>query len=241
MQTNRQSDILKIVFIYTILGSLWIFCSDSISNWFVHDPDLLARVAVAKGIIFIIITSILLYFLINRLYTKVQKSTNALQESEAKLKTALASMTDAVFISDAAGNLVEMNHAWAAFSRLRNKEECLKTITDYPDLFEVSQGNGTTLPIEQWALPRALRGETVSNAEYTIRRKDTGEVWIGAYNFNPIRNNREEIIGAVMVARDITELKQKEQEQSQLKKQLQQAQKMEAIALCVNVSETPTP
>jgi len=61
-----------------------------------------------------------------------------------------------------------------------------------------------------WAVPRALRGETVTNAEYRLRRKDTGETWVGSYSFAPIRDNDGAVIGSVVVGRDITEHKKAE-------------------------------
>ena len=70
--------------------------------------------------------------------------------------------------------------------------------------------DGTPVPLEQWAIPRALRGEVCTNVEYHVRRKDTGQQWIGSYNFAPIRNSMEKIVGAVTTARDITQQKKAE-------------------------------
>jgi PAS domain S-box-containing protein len=131
----------------------------------------------------------------------------ALQESRAKLEAALLSMTDAVSISDAQGRFIHFNDAFATFHKFRNREECAKTIAEYPDILEVSMPNGTPAPLDQWAVPRALRGETATNAEYTLRRKDTGETWVGSYSFGPIRNQEGVIVGSVVTARDITERK----------------------------------
>ncbi len=152
-----------------------------------------------------------------------------IQENRMKLDTALNSMVDGVFISNNAGELIELNEAWAVFSRFQNKDECLRQLNEYPDLFEVFFPNGKPTPIEMWALPRALRGEKKTNVEYTIRRKDTGETWVGAYSFSPILNARGETLGAVVVARDITELKRNEAAQRKLEMKLQQAQRMESI------------
>jgi signal transduction histidine kinase len=62
-----------------------------------------------------------------------------------------------------------------------------------------------------WAVPRALRGETAANEEYRLRRKDTGETWIGSYSFSPVRDPEGAIIGSVVVGRDITEQKRAEE------------------------------
>jgi PAS domain S-box-containing protein len=130
-----------------------------------------------------------------------------LQESKQKLDTALSSMTDAIFISDLDGNFIEFNDAFATFHKFRNKEDCAKTLAEYPEFLEVYLPTGELASIDQWAVPRALRGEVVKNAEYTLRRKDTGETWIGSYSFSPICDENSTITGSVVTARDITEQK----------------------------------
>jgi two-component system CheB/CheR fusion protein len=143
--------------------------------------------------------------------TPTKLAEEALRESKAKLDSALASMTDAVFISDGDGRFVDFNDAFATFHRFPNREECAKTLGEYPELLEVFLPDGTLAPLDQWAVPRALRGETVTNVEYTLRRKDTGETWVGSYSFAPIRNAQGAIVGSVVVGRDITEAKRAEQ------------------------------
>ena len=143
----------------------------------------------------------------NDLYKQAETTT---REIQAKLEAALTSMTDAVFISDVDGKFVDFNDAFASFHRFKNKAECATWLSDYSDILEVFMDNGELAPLDMWAVPRALRGETVTNAEYTLRRKDTGETWVGSYNFSPIRNEDGVITGSVVVGRDITERKHNE-------------------------------
>ena len=126
-------------------------------------------------------------------------------ESRTKLETALGSMQDAVFISDAEGRFLEVNEAFATFHRFKNKAECAKTFAEYPEILEVFLPNGELAPVSQWAVPRALRGETAANEIYKLRRKDTGETWIGSYSLAPIRDTEGRIVGSVVVGRDITD------------------------------------
>ncbi len=161
--------------------------------------------------------------------SRQKKDAEKLFESTSRLETALASMTDAVFISDNAGRLVQINDAFVTFHRFREKDDCLRTVADLPDIFDAYTEDGTLAPPEMWAVPRALRGETAANVIYSLHRKDTGETWIGSYSFAPIRNPQGEIAGSVVVARDITEQKKNEDEQARLGMQVQQLQKMEAI------------
>jgi signal transduction histidine kinase/DNA-binding response OmpR family regulator len=71
-------------------------------------------------------------------------------------------------------------------------------------------------------VPRALRGETSGGAEFVLRRKDTGETWVGNYSYAPIRNPEGAIVGSVVAARDITERKQNEAELERYRDQLEQ-------------------
>lgn len=143
--------------------------------------------------------------------TERKRITEALLESRAKLKSALDSMTDAVFISDVNGRFIDFNNAFATFHRFGSKDECLKTLTEYPAILDVSMANGEPAPLDMWAVSRALRGEVVTNAEYSLRRKDTGETWVGSYSFGPIRDENGGIVGSVVVGRDITEIKRAEE------------------------------
>lgn len=146
----------------------------------------------------------------------------ALRESRARLEAALASMTDAVFISDTDGRFIEFNDSFATFHRFKNRAECAKTLAEYPSFLEVFLLNGELAPLDMWAVPRALRGETVTDAEYTLRRKDTGETWVGSYSFAPIRDRDGAIVGSVVVGRDITQKKADELQIRKLNEELEQ-------------------
>jgi PAS domain S-box-containing protein len=134
-----------------------------------------------------------------------KRAEDALRDSETRLKAALASMTDAVFISDADGRFVEFNQAFATFHRFPGRDACARTLAEYPRILEVLMADGTPAPLDQWAVARALRGETATNAEYILRRRDTGETWVGSYSFAPIRDGRGAIVGSVVVGRDVTD------------------------------------
>ena len=139
--------------------------------------------------------------------TEQKQAEEAVWESRAKLQAALASMTDAVFISDIEGNFVEFNDAFAAFHRFPNKDECWRAFAKYSEIFEGFLPDGEPAPPDMWPVRRGLRGEIGTNEEMSVRRKDTGEVWVGSYSFGPIHDKDGAIVGSVVVARDITEQK----------------------------------
>ena len=126
---------------------------------------------------------------------------------QEKLDAALESMSDAVFISDNQGDVVHFNQAFATFHRFNDKDECTNQIAEYLKVLDVFFADGTPAPLDQWAIPRALRGEAATDFEYTCHRKDTGETWIGSYNLGPYFDPQGNIAGGVMVCRDVTEAK----------------------------------
>jgi PAS domain S-box-containing protein len=139
----------------------------------------------------------------------------ALRASEAKLALAFASMTEAIFIADASGRLTDFNDEFVRYHRFKNRDECSRTIADCPKYLEAYFADGTPAPPEQWAMARALRGETASNVEYRLCRKETGETWWGSYSFGPIQDKDGGFAGAVVSCRDITERKALEQEKAE--------------------------
>lgn len=143
--------------------------------------------------------------------TEKRQAEEEMKKSRAILGSALESITDSVSIYDMDSRLIEVNDAFARFYKFRNKEECFRILDEYPDLFDTRFADGTEAPLDMWAGPRARRGEKATNVEYIIKRKDTGEEWIASYSFGPIIGSENDIIGSVVVGRDVTEQKRMEE------------------------------
>ncbi len=137
-------------------------------------------------------------------------SEKELREIRKKTAMALASTQDVVLITDAQGNFVEFNDAFLKYYRFKSREECVKSFAELTGVIDIFLSNGEPLPTSQWPIALALSGHTLSNAERMLRRKDTGEIWIGSYNLNPILNEDGALVGAVIGVREITEQKRAE-------------------------------
>ena len=132
--------------------------------------------------------------------------------ADVRFEASLAAISEAVLVVDRTGAMTNFNDAFLRFHRFQSREECKQRWQDFSDLFEVCSVVGQALPLEAWPIPRALRGETATNIEHLLRRKDTRQEWYGSYNFAPIRLSDGVIIGAIATARDITHSKRGEEE-----------------------------
>ena len=139
--------------------------------------------------------------------TERKRAEKELAEYQGKLAAALASMTDSVCVTDASGEAINYNEAFATFHRFKSKAECPTSLSGMRERVEALTPDGKVVPPDERAASRALRGETAANVEYNMRRRDTGETWIGSFSFSPIRSSDGSIVGAVIVARDITQQK----------------------------------
>jgi PAS domain S-box-containing protein len=143
--------------------------------------------------------------------TERKQGEKAILESRAKLKAALASMSDAVFIADADGKLIDFNDSFVDFHRFSDSSKLPAAVSGFHQLVTMYLDDGREAPHEQWPVARALRGEKKSGVQYRLRRQDTGESWVGSYSYAPIRNHDGAVLGAVVTARDITAQKQAEE------------------------------
>lgn len=75
----------------------------------------------------------------------------------------------------------------------------------------------------------AYKRGTAHHVESEVFWRKDGTSFPAEYVSNPIRNERGDLVGAVVTFRDITERKQSEEERSNLQEQLRQVQKLEAI------------
>ena len=86
---------IRIFVIYLIIGALYIYFSDTLSNIFYPDPDQFLRVQNIKGIGFIVVSGLLILFLINRQIHRVEEANRSLNQQKEDLE-ALAQKLEAI-------------------------------------------------------------------------------------------------------------------------------------------------
>lgn len=171
-------------------------------RWYMSDGDLIPNPAGKSMDFYGIATDI----------TSLKQTEEKLKKSEANLLAAIEAMPDPVFITDQSGNTLFFNKAFADYQGYKNTADCPDSLAGFQDIVELYTPDGMLIPMAQWNLPRALRGESGKDIEYLSKNKTTGKTSTGSYNFAPILDAGGDITGAVVTIRDITELKKAETE-----------------------------
>jgi PAS domain S-box-containing protein len=137
---------------------------------------------------------------------------DSLQRKVAELEAVITQMGEGIIITDHKGRIVLVNDCAAA---LHGVAQLDIAPDEYSNTYHLFRLDGTPYPSLELPLSRAvLYGETVTNAEWRIRRPDGSEI-IAQGSATPIVDATGERLGAVLVLRDITARHQLEAEKEQ--------------------------
>lgn len=163
---------------------------------------------------------------------KVRQRTAELQKAKelneyqlAQLNGIFTQMTEGIAIFDPNGYLLSMNPAALEIHGFSSLEQTRQNLHELGELFELSDEKGRLLPVEEWPISRAIRGETIKSYVARVRRSDTGRSWYASYGAVPILDQRGRMLLAIVTLRDITGLKIAEQEREHLIENLEKAVK----------------
>lgn len=162
----------RIVLTYAVVAGGWIIASDMLSRAMTIDPDLLTTVAIAKGALFVVVTSALLFVEIRRDLGDLQRSGDQLRESEQRFRSIVEASPVPMTMNDDAGNVTLMNDA---FVRLLGytREDIPKLDEWWPAAYPEPHYRERIMAAWANELERSRRaGEAFSPLEARIRRKD---------------------------------------------------------------------
>lgn len=110
MKSDRRiSFALRTSIIYVMVAGAWILISDQLVLRMASAREQLSFFQTLKGLGFIASTTLLLYFLIARETARRKEAQQNLEASENRYRTLVEQAGDAIFLTDAAGQLVEVN------------------------------------------------------------------------------------------------------------------------------------
>ncbi|MDD3721384.1 MAG: ATP-binding protein [Lutibacter sp.] len=113
----------RIALIYFIIGFLWIYFSDTFFGNLLEDKETLAKINILKGSFYVIVTSILLYYLIKKHINKMQKAEVLIKQRSEEIEA-------------------QNEELQLAKTKVEESEIFLNTIFDHiPDLIFVKNAN----------------------------------------------------------------------------------------------------
>ncbi|WP_322516331.1 ATP-binding protein [Rhodopseudomonas palustris] len=148
----------------------------------------------------------------------VRAKTDAIRHEKELFDSIMTTMAECVVLIDRSGEAIYQNRA--------NRELLAALdmrVDQWQDLYDIYTPDGSTqLSRDQWPSARVLRGETIDNYEILCRRRDSGKTVHLMGSARPLWEAAGTQTGAVVVFRDVTEMRATEH-------RLHQSQKLEAI------------
>ena len=139
--------------------------------------------------------------------TAVGDSARSPEDLARERQAILSQLHEAVILADSEGTLTFVNEA---AERLHGMSLLGVRPESYSDTYHLLTEDGRPYPSHDLPLARAVRGETVVDARWRIRRPD-GSVALAVGSANPILDSDGRQVGAVLTARDETERDRAEQ------------------------------
>ena len=127
-----------------------------------------------------------------------------LEQEKAFIKALLNSLSDAIIACDSKGKVSLCNQAFLGLYGNPVYGSSLETVREEHNLYHLD--GETLLEPKEVPLYRAFRGETLRNLEVLVKQEQNKPINL-SINGNPIVDNRDRKIGAVIAIRDITKRK----------------------------------
>ncbi len=205
--TQVGSHALRIVVVYAVFACLWILLSDNAVAWLFTDPARITLISTIKGWLFVAVTSLLLYGLIQRMIGQILASSRREVEAQAEkvhalqlLSTIADNSTDAIFAKDLEGRYLLVNREAAR-------------VMGQPAEKLLGQDDSTIFTQEQaqairYNDCRVTAENRINTYEEQVSSVDGERTFLATKG--PIRNSDGQVIGMFGISRDITGRKETE-------------------------------
>ena len=194
---NWRSPASKIVLIYVLVGGMWILFSDMLLRWITADADLTERIAIFKGLFFVVATGGMLFLLIRKWFARVGQSDAKLQASEERYQQLAVHSPDAIYLHEKE-HVTFANPTMCQLLGARDAAELIGR-----SVLEIIHPDFHALVRERWKV--LFAGQPVPVAEMKFIRLDGSVVAVEAGASLVTSPGREEI---QVIVRDITKRQQ---------------------------------
>ena len=220
-KSNTEWVSVKIALIYAIFSALWILISDQILYFLIQDPEIMTKIQMIKGWIFILTSAMVIFFLLRREIKKYLKTEKDLQESEEKYRNIVQYAPTGIYEFDMEKlKFISVNDIMCEYTGYK-RNEFLKL-----NPFDILSDKSKTTLTELIEKVYSDKPKEIS-AEYQLKGKNQREFWVlsnAKFFYKDGIPKR-----AMAVVHDLTDIRHAEEEKRKLEIQLYQALKMEAI------------
>jgi PAS domain S-box-containing protein len=145
----------------------------------------------------------------------LRRSEREAASQASQLLAIFESIADAVIVYDREGNILRANAADAEILGLRQPLEApVRTLGERDQMFTVVDEDGHPISSDQWPSARVLKGEVLrgsSAADILLRTVDGQDIVLNASGA-PVRDAEGNIVGGVLIGRDVTQRRRLEQQ-----------------------------
>ena len=137
-----------------------------------------------------------------------KRAAEQLSDTNEILQSILSNMGDAVIVADKGGHFLVFN---PAAERMFGKGAMQMPFTEWSQRYGLYLADKITpFPHDQLPLPRSIRGEEVDNIEMFVRHEKAPHGLWTEITGRPLRGANGDVLGGVIVCRDITQVKEEE-------------------------------
>ncbi len=195
---------LRIALFYAIFATLWIIFSDQLIERFTRDPLLLSRLQTYKGLLFVTITTILVWLMTQRSWLSQNKLIAALQDSQSRLCLIFDNVSCGILECDLQGRITFSNQAHHEILGVKPNELIGSHIWDY-------QPDETTQQQFKRLFDNLVIHQPSPDLMVTTNLSQQGQQKILEYSWDYIYDELGDLTGLIAVISDITTRKQQEE------------------------------
>ena len=209
----RYNIAIRSVIIYLVLSVLWIVLSDLLLRQLPVSAELKGRIEVWKGLIFVVLSTLILYFFVESAINEQNNILDELRRAHALINKTFLSMADAICIVNATDRrILACNAAYTTILGYE-KDEVVGNTTDIMHVSIESDNRFGEM------ITDAFRTSLMFRTEYPLKKKD-GTIIETEITVTPITADKGFPDGVVNVIRDISERKRAEKELRVFREQL---------------------
>ena len=121
----------------------------------------------------------------------------------------IENLTDGLIVATADGQMLHWNRAAIAMHGYRDRQECLRRISEFATEYSMTTLEGEPVPFEQWPFVRILRGDKLRDFEIRVERAGWKRVF--SYSGSVVRDPSGRDLAFVTVS-DVTTRRKHEEE-----------------------------